>query len=57
MGDSCDLLEGIMLGKVSGVELSMEPTESVRLTDLTKLDNARQGKRVLERLNPQLNSL
>lgn len=57
MADSCDLLEGIMLGKVSGVELSMEPTDSVRLTDLAKLDNARQGKRVLERLNPQLNSL
>ncbi|MBU1332289.1 MAG: YdgA family protein [Gammaproteobacteria bacterium] len=57
MDSSCDLLEDVLMEKVSGIVLSIEPTESVRLSDLAKLDNARQGKRVLERLNPELESL
>lgn len=57
LSNSCELLGKVMLGKVSGVELSIEPKESVRIADLTKLTNARQGKRVLDRLNPQLDSI
>ncbi|HWV09483.1 MAG TPA: hypothetical protein VN156_08075 [Pseudomonas sp.] len=57
MDNGCELVSKVMLGKVDGVELIMEPKESVRLTDLAKLDDARSGKRVLERLNPQLDSL
>lgn len=55
--NSCEVLGDIMLGKAGGVELSIEPKESVRIADLTKLANTRQGKRILERLNPQIETL
>lgn len=53
---SCELLGKFLKGKISGVELSVEPTERVRLSDLGRLDGAR-SKRMLERLNPQFDSL
>lgn len=53
----CELLEQVLLGKIDGVELSIEPDEPVRLQDLAKLDNPRTAKRLVERLNPQLSSL
>lgn len=53
----CELLEQVLLGKVEGVELNIEPDEPVRLQDLTKLDSPRTAKRLMERLNPQLSSL
>lgn len=53
----CELLEKVLLGKVDGVELNIEPDEPVRLQDLAKLDNPRTAKRLVERLNPQLSSL
>lgn len=54
--NSCELLGKFLKGKISGVELSVEPVERVRLSDLSRLDGAR-SKRMLERLNPQLESL
>lgn len=53
----CELLEQVLLGKVDGVELNIAPDEPVRLLDLAKLDSPRAAKRLVERLNPQLNSL
>ena len=53
----CELLEKALLGKIDGVELSIEPHEPVRLQDLAKLDNPRMAKRLATRLNLQLNSL
>lgn len=53
----CELMEQVLLGKVDGVELNIEPDEPVRLLDLAKLDNPRAAKRLVERLNLQLSSL
>lgn len=55
--DTCGLLGQFLQGKLAGVELSLEPAERVRLADLAQLDNPSRGKRMLERLNPQLDSL
>jgi len=57
MKDGCELLRKAMLGKVSGVELKVEPKERVRLTDLGDLQDGRRSKRLLDRLNPQLDSI
>lgn len=52
----CELVEKVMLGKVDGVELNIEPDEPVRLQELAKLDNSRTAKRLMERLNLELDS-
>ncbi|WP_312143069.1 hypothetical protein [Stutzerimonas kunmingensis] len=57
MEDSCELLRKALLGDVSGVELKVEPKDRVRLTDLGDLQNGRRSKRLLDRLNPQLDSI
>lgn len=57
MEDSCELLRKALLGDVSGVELKVEPKDRVRLTDLSDLQNGRRSKRLLDRLNPQLDSI
>ncbi|MGE6689152.1 hypothetical protein ACQKFE_14355 [Stutzerimonas stutzeri] len=57
MKDGCELLKKALLGKVSGVELKVEPKERVRLTDLGDLQDGRRSKRLLDRLNPQLDSI
>ncbi|MFI8692115.1 hypothetical protein ACIGHJ_17945 [Stutzerimonas kunmingensis] len=57
MEDSCELLKKALLGDVSGVELKVEPKDRVRLTDLGDLQNGRRSKRLLDRLNPQLDSI
>ncbi len=57
MKDGCELLRKALLGKVSGVELKVEPKERVRLTDLGDLQDGRRSKRLLDRLNPQLDSI
>ncbi|WAG79582.1 YdgA family protein [Metapseudomonas furukawaii] len=56
-GNGCELLGEVLMGEESGVELSVKPTESVRIQDLAKLENERASKRLLERLNPQLSSI
>jgi hypothetical protein len=57
LDNACELLGKVMLGKEDGLELSLKPSERVRLQDLAKFDNPRTGKRLLERLNPRLDSL
>lgn len=57
MKDGCELLTQALLGKVSGVELKVEPKERVRLTDLGDLQDGRRSQRLLDRLNPQLDSI
>ncbi|AHY44924.1 hypothetical protein CXK93_14575 [Stutzerimonas decontaminans] len=57
MKDGCELLSKALLGKVSGVELKVEPKDRVRLTDLGDLQDSRRSKRLLDRLNPQLDSI
>lgn len=56
LDDICELVEKVMLGKVDGVELNIEPDEPVRLQELAKLDNPRTAKRLMERLNLELDS-
>ncbi len=55
--DSCELLGKFLHGKISGVELSVEPSERVRLSDLEALGNGSRSKRMLERLNLRIGSL
>ncbi len=57
MKDGCELLRKALLGKVSGMELKVEPKERVRLSDLGDLQDGRRSKRLLDRLNPQLDSI
>lgn len=57
LDSACELLGEVMLGKADGVELSLKPSDRVRLQDLAKLNNSRAGKRLLERLNPSIESL
>jgi hypothetical protein len=46
-----------LLGKEDGFELSIEPKETVRLRDLSKLDDSRTSSRMLARMNLQIDSL
>ncbi|MGK9066353.1 hypothetical protein [Stutzerimonas chloritidismutans] len=55
--DACELLGEAMLGEISGVRLTIEPKERIRLTDLMSLQDPSRQERMLERLNPQLDSL
>lgn len=57
MEDGCELLRKALLGKISGVELYVEPEDRVRLTDLSDLQDGRRSKRLLDRLDPQLDSI
>ena len=53
----CELISDILLGKEDGFELSIEPKETVRLRDLSKLDDSRTSSRMLARMNLQIDSL
>lgn len=55
--DTCELLGQLALGEIRGLSLSLEPEERVRLSDLERLDSPARINRLLDRLNPQLESL
>ncbi len=55
--DACELMSELMLGEVNGIQLTVEPEKRVLLTDLTDLQDERRRERLLDRLDPQLDSL
>lgn len=57
MAGSCKLLRKALLGKISGVELKVEPKDRVYQRELDDLQDIHRSKRLLDRLNLRIDSI
>lgn len=57
LSDGCELMVKLFKGKNDGIELTIDPKDPVRVMDLMSVFGGGNGRRVLERLNPEVSSL